>query len=77
LTLLVIGAAMKARQRPAATGAEQMIGAGGRVVDWHGRRGNIRVHGEIWGARSDSELRQGDAVRVRGREGLTLTVEPE
>jgi membrane-bound serine protease (ClpP class) len=77
LTFAVIGAAMKARWRPAATGAEGMIGSRGQVVDWQAGRGDIRVHGEIWSARSDKELKSGDAVRVTRREGLTLIVEPE
>jgi membrane-bound serine protease (ClpP class) len=77
LTFVVIAAAMKARQRPPATGAEEMIESRGRVVDWQTNRGNIRVHGEIWSARSDRELKAGDSVRVKGREGLTLVVEPD
>jgi membrane-bound serine protease (ClpP class) len=73
----VAGAAIKARRRPAATGAEEMIDSRGKVVDWQADRGNIRVHGEIWSARSDRELKSGDSVRVTRREGLTLIVEPE
>ncbi len=77
LTFAVVGAAIKARRRPAATGAEEMIDSRGNVVDWQAGRGNIRVHGEIWSARSDKELKPGDCVRVIRREGLTLIVEPE
>ncbi len=77
LTFAVLGAAMRARRRPAATGAEQMIASRGKVVDWQADRGNVRVHGEIWSARSDKELKSGEAVRVVRREGLTLIVEPE
>jgi membrane-bound serine protease (ClpP class) len=77
LTFVIIGAAMKARQRPAVTGAEAMIGSRGEVVDWQAGRGNIRVHGEIWSACSDKELKSGDSARVVRREGLTLIVEPE
>ena len=77
LTFFIIGAAIKARRRPAATGAEEMIGSRGRVLDWQTGRGNIRVHGEIWSARGDAELKAGDAVKVTRREGLTLIVEPD
>ncbi len=76
LTFVIIGAAMKARRRPAVTGAEQMIGSQGRVVDWQAGSGNIRIHGEIWNARSGQEFKSGDSVRVVRRDGLTLTVEP-
>jgi membrane-bound serine protease (ClpP class) len=77
LTFGVIAAAMKARRRPAATGGEAMIASRGRVVDWQGDGGNIRIHGEIWGARSGKNLKAGDPVRVVRRDGLTLIVEPE
>ncbi len=77
LTFVIIGAAMKARQRQTVTGWEQMIGGRGTVVDWQAGSGNIRIHGEIWGARSATELKSGDCVRVTRREGLTLIVEPE
>lgn len=72
----VIAAALKARQRPTATGAEQLIGSVAQVVDWHSPQGSVRVHGEIWAARSDRTLSPGDNVRVVGRERLTLIVEP-
>ena len=76
LTFVVLGAALKARQRPVVTGAEEMIDSRGTVVDWQTGRGNIRIHGEIWSARSDKELKSGDSVRVMRREGLTLIVSP-
>jgi membrane-bound serine protease (ClpP class) len=77
LSFAVLGAAMKARRRPAASGAEEMIGSRGQVVDWQGGGGNVRVHGEVWSARSDKELKSGDSIRVIRREGLTLIVKPE
>ena len=54
-----------------------MIGSRGRVVDWQADRGDVRVHGEIWSARSDKALESGDSVRVTQLDGLTLIVEPE
>jgi membrane-bound serine protease (ClpP class) len=77
LSFAVLGAAVKARRQPATTGAEGMIGSHGQVLDWQARRGNVRVHGEVWRARSDKELKSGDAIRVVRREGLTLIVEPK
>ena len=76
LTFFVVGAAIKARQRPAATGAEQMLASQGTVIDWSGDCGNIRVHGEVWAARAAAALKPGDIVRVASRDGLTLIVEP-
>jgi membrane-bound serine protease (ClpP class) len=72
----LVGAAMRARRRPPATGAEEMIGSRGSVVEWHGTSGAVRAHGEVWSARAERTLKTGDAVRVVGREGMTLIVEP-
>ncbi|MEZ5786107.1 MAG: nodulation protein NfeD [Xanthobacteraceae bacterium] len=76
LAFFVLGAAVTARRRPAVTGAEQMIGSAAEVIDWTGRKGRVRVHGEIWSARGDHAFKADDAVRVVGREGLTLVIEP-
>jgi membrane-bound serine protease (ClpP class) len=75
LTFAVVAAAMKSRQRPPASGSEQMIGARAQVVAWEGQTGSIRVHGEIWNARAAAPLQAGDGVRVIGRDGLTLIVD--
>jgi len=72
----VIGAATAARRRKPATGAEEMIGMSGQVVDWSGTHGSVRVHGEIWTARAQSPLKAADIVRVVRREGMALIVEP-
>ena len=71
----VIGAAMQSRRRPSMTGAEQVIGAQARVIDWEGESGNVRFNGEVWSARSTRPLQAGATVRVVGRDGLTLVVE--
>lgn len=76
LTIFVIGVAFRASARAPVTGAEELLTERGTVVDWQGDSGNVRVHGEIWAARGTAALKPGDAVRVAGREGLTLTVEP-
>lgn len=75
LSFAILGAAIKARGRPAVVGGDDMLGARGVVLDWRERQGHVRVHGEIWQARSDRDFRDGDTVVVRRREGLTLTVE--
>jgi membrane-bound serine protease (ClpP class) len=76
LIFLVVGAAVKARHRPPATGAEQMLAEHGTVIDWSGDRGNIRIRGEVWAARAARAFAPGDTVRVKSRDGLVLTVEP-
>lgn len=75
-----------------ATGDPALIGSDGIVVAWRGRTGMIRVCGELWQARSDAPLPSwtdaaaatdaraadgsGRSVRVVGRRGLVLRVEP-
>jgi membrane-bound serine protease (ClpP class) len=76
LIFFVIGAAIKARRQPTATGSEQMLSERGTVIDWSGAHGNIRIHGEVWSARASREFKPGDVVRVANREGLVLVVEP-
>ena len=73
VVILTISLALKARARPVVSGSEELIGARGRVID----EGSVRVHGEVWSARSDVALQSGDNIRVTGRDGLTLLVAPE
>jgi membrane-bound serine protease (ClpP class) len=75
LTFFVLGAAIQARYRPPVSGAEEMIGAVGKVIEWQELTGSIRIHGEVWGARSDRTFNPGETVRVAKREGLALVVE--
>jgi membrane-bound serine protease (ClpP class) len=76
LAFLVVGAAMQARHRPPAIGPEEMTGSVGRVIDWQGTSGHVRVMGEMWAAHSTHPLKPDETVRVIAREGLILTVEP-
>ena len=48
----ILGFAVKARHRPVRTGAEQMIGSTGVVVNWTEEVGGVLVNGETWEARS-------------------------
>ena len=75
--VLIIGMALKARARPVVSGAEELIGAMGRVVETFDQEGLVRVHGEVWSARADGRMERNDHVRVTGRDGLTLLVSPE
>jgi len=75
-SFFVVGMAVKARARPVVTGAEQMIGAPGEVLEDIEHEGWARIHGEQWRVRSNVPLKRGDRVRVRARHGLTLDVEP-
>ncbi|MHB1083736.1 MAG: NfeD family protein [Thiobacillus sp.] len=75
-SFFVAGMAIKARARPVVTGAEQMIGAPGEVLEDLDHEGWARVHSEHWRVRSNVPLKRGDRVRVRARHDLILEVEP-
>lgn len=74
LFLAVLVMVMRARRRAVVAGPEEMIGSRAVVIDWDGRRGRVRAHGEIWQARADAALEPGRDVAVRAIDGLTLVV---
>jgi membrane-bound serine protease (ClpP class) len=76
-SFFVVGMAIKARARPVVTGAEEMIGAHGEILDDMEHEGWARVHSEQWQVRSRVPLKRGSTVRVRARHDLTLDVEPD
>jgi len=75
-SFFVAGMAIKARARPVVTGAEEMIGARGEILEDLNHEGWARVHSEHWRVRSSVPLKRGDRVRVRARHNLILEVEP-
>jgi membrane-bound serine protease (ClpP class) len=65
------------RRRRIRAGAETLIGDRAEVVSPCRPRGQVRVQGELWRARCEAGADAGETVRIIGREGLTLLVEPE
>lgn len=76
LLVFVVGMAVRARRRPVVSGAEQLLAATGYAQAAFQGEGRVRLHGEIWTARSRVPVAAGQAVRVTGRNGLVLSVEP-
>ena len=64
------------RRRRVRAGPEAMIGARGVTVTDCRPLGQVRVVGELWRARCEVGASPGEAVRITGRDGLTLVVEP-
>ncbi|WP_429818286.1 NfeD family protein [Ensifer sp. B1-9] len=73
-SLLVARLAFSSYRHAVATGGEQMIGIAGKVDSWTGAAGYVIAHGERWQAVSTQTLSRGEAVKVVGRNGLTLEV---
>jgi membrane-bound serine protease (ClpP class) len=65
------------RRRRIQMGAETLIGARAEVMSECRPLGQVRVQGELWRARCELGASPGETVRIVGREGLTLLVEPE
>jgi len=74
--LFVVGAAVKARNRPVVSGQEEMLTAVGEVLDDFEGDGRVRIHGEVWNARSTVPLHKGSLVNVTAVDGLVLHVKP-
>lgn len=64
------------KQRRVAVGAETLVGRRAVVSADCLPYGQVRVAGEIWGARCDAGAGVGSEVTVREVDGLTLVVEP-
>jgi membrane-bound serine protease (ClpP class) len=75
--LLILGMAIKARQRPVVSGMEQIVHSTGTVIDDFEQEGWARIHGEQWKIHSNRPLKRGDRIRVVAMDGLILTVEPD
>ena len=80
LIFLVFAVVVRAARRPAGGADTGLIGALGRITTWAGPGGEVLVGGERWQARrrapGDALLEPGREVKIVGRKGLTLYVEP-
>jgi membrane protein implicated in regulation of membrane protease activity len=73
---IVWGRRLARRWRPK-TGPTTMVGRTAEVVSPLRPRGQVRIDGELWEARSTAAAGSGERVRIDGIEGLTLVVTPE
>jgi len=64
------------RRRRVRVGAETLVGEIALVTSPCFPEGQVRVQGELWAARCDAGAAAGESVRVTGRSGLVLSVEP-
>ncbi|TME38599.1 MAG: nodulation protein NfeD [Chloroflexi bacterium] len=76
-SLLVVRTALRMSGRPAMTGSQRLNGASGFARSALDPSGTVHVAGQVWSARLRSgRLEAGRPVRVLGRTGLVLDVEP-
>ena len=69
--------AVAARRKKIVSGLEGMLGSHAEALEDFSDTGSIRVHGEIWKARTENPVRRGDSLLVTGIEGLTALVKKE
>ena len=72
----VIGRLLKLRRKKPVSGAEEITGAEAVAMEDFTGEGRVWVHSETWFAHTDRPVSKGQRLRVIGREGLHLTVEP-
>jgi membrane-bound serine protease (ClpP class) len=73
--VFAVGMVVKGQRRPPATGAEAMVGEMGQALTAIAPHGRVRVHGEIWKAKSSAPIEAGSEVRVIELKDLELLVE--
>ncbi len=76
LFFIVVGKlGLKAQKRKKMLGIEELVNEEAEaIMDFEGGKGKVFLHGEIWNAESEDEIKKGDKVIVISAKGLTLHV---
>ncbi len=77
ILITVASMALKSHRRPVVSGSDALVGALGESIEAFVDTGLVRLHGELWSARTDKQVAKGQRVRVVGRDGLVLQITPE
>ncbi|MEY6432186.1 nodulation protein NfeD [Thioalkalicoccus limnaeus] len=77
LLFFIVTMAVRSYRKPIVSGAEELVGARGLATHAFTEDGTVHLHGEDWAARSSRPIDAGQSVRVTGRDGLVLLVEPD
>jgi len=73
--LFGLGMVVRAHRRKPTTGKRGMVGLVGEArAPIDSRRGQVLVHGELWGAISEEKIKSGERIEVIGVDGLVLKV---
>lgn len=74
LCIFVLAMALKSRRSAVVSGPSMLVGQQAIVLDDLQTSGKVRIHGEIWNARSQSPLKAGDTATVLSVRGLVLEI---
>ena len=69
---------LSTRKNLISTGVEGMQHSTGEIIQWSGTKGEVRVAGTAWKAKSSTEyiLKKGDEIKVVDVDGLCIIVQP-
>ncbi|MFW6185897.1 MAG: NfeD family protein [Halobacteriota archaeon] len=76
MTFLIIKVA-QLRKSLKRVGGEALIGIKGEVTSFENGEGYAKIRGEVWKIKGEEDLKKGDRVTVKDRDGLTLYVTRE
>jgi membrane-bound serine protease (ClpP class) len=76
ILLFLVRLAVISQRRPSVTGASGMVGAAGVTMTAipAGGTGRVSARGELWTARSNEAIAEGEAIEISGLDGLVVTV---
>lgn len=74
---VVLRLAFQAFRHEVVSGAEGMLNETARALEDFDEEGRVRAMGEMWRARADTPVQQGQTLRIRNIDGLTLYVEAQ
>lgn len=76
--MIIVYKVASVQRRKPHVGVEKLIGSVGVAITDIDPRGEVRVMGEYWSAKTlGRKIRKGERVKIVGREGLTLIVEKQ
>ena len=77
ITIFLMRLVILVHRTKSVTGKEGMVGEIGTALTNFAPEGKVKVHGEIWEAKSISGVNSGDRVKILAVEGLKLKVKQE
>ncbi len=71
---IVVRAVINVHKTKVTTGREGMIGETGVAMEDFSKKGKVSIHGEIWNAETETDVRRDDSVVVEDVHGMVLKV---
>ncbi|RAP31951.1 hypothetical protein DID76_01780 [Candidatus Marinamargulisbacteria bacterium SCGC AG-414-C22] len=75
--IVVLRFIFKIMNKPSSLDQHTLIGKEARCLSSFNKTGQVKIHGEIWNAKTNTPVRKGEYVIIKQINGLTFTVEPK